>query len=92
MSWWLKVIQLQIDLQVFPERKQTKQSFAPGVTWKKYEIFQAKLWGSLVKGKPKIEKKKENRLVPASNTVTKITALSLMPVAQIKLRAKESSL
>ena len=47
---------------------------------------------SLVKGKPKIEKKKENRLVPASNTVTKITALSLMPVAQIKLRAKESSL
>lgn len=47
---------------------------------------------SLVKGKPKIEKKKENRLVPASNTVTKITELSLMPVAQIKLRAKESSL
>lgn len=47
---------------------------------------------SLVKGKPKLEKKKENRSVPASNTVTKITELSLMPVAQIKLRAKESSL
>ena len=47
---------------------------------------------SLVTGKPKLEKKKENRSVPASNTVTKITELSLMPVAQIKLRAKESSL
>ena len=47
---------------------------------------------NLVKGKPKLEKKKENRSVPASNTVTKITELSLMPVAQIKLRAKESSL
>ena len=46
----------------------------------------------LVKGKQKKEKKKENRSVPASNTVTKITELSLMPVAQIKLRAKESSL
>ena len=54
--------------------------------------FKRNYEGSLFKGKPKEEKKKENTLVPASNTVTKITALSLVPVAQIKLRAKESSL
>ena len=64
----------------------------PASLEKNMRSFKRNYEEGLVKGKPKLEKKKENRSVPASNTVTKITELSLMPVAQIKLRAKESSL
>ena len=60
-----KVIQPQIDLQVFPKEKQTNQSFASPVTWKKYEIFQTKLWGDFGQGKAK-SRIKERKYIHAS--------------------------